>query len=54
MKFLCDRFGYQRDDIVLLTDDAQNPRQVPTGQNIRAAMNWLISGAQPNDSLFFH
>lgn len=29
-------------------------RQQPTRQNILEAMAWLVSGAQPNDSLFFH
>ena len=70
-------FGYQPDDIVMLTDDATNPRQQPTKDNIVStsftdgyfliywrtrnwvilkinAMQWLVRGAQPNDSLFFH
>lgn len=38
----------------MLTDDASNPRQVPTVQNIVQAMQWLVTGASPNDSLFFH
>lgn len=29
-------------------------RQQPTRQNILEAMRWLVAGAQPNDSLFFH
>jgi metacaspase-1 len=53
-RFLCTQFGYSQDDIVLLTDDASNPRQIPTGENIIHAMQWLVSNAQPNDSLFFH
>ena len=28
------RFGYRQDDIVVLTDDSRNPRQVPTRANI--------------------
>lgn len=40
--------------MVMLTDDANNRRQVPTKQNILDAINWLVKGAQPNDSLFFH
>ncbi|KAI0671650.1 caspase domain-containing protein, partial [Trametes maxima] len=47
-------WGYREDDIVVLTDDATNPRQVPTKDNILAAMQWLVRDAQPNDSLFFH
>lgn len=38
----------------MLTDDAKDPRQQPTRQNILNAMQWLVSGAQPNDALFFH
>ncbi|KAJ3997413.1 peptidase C14, caspase domain-containing protein [Lentinula boryana] len=47
-------FGYKQQDIVMLTDDAQNPRQIPTRDNILQAMQWLVNNAQPNDSLFFH
>jgi len=53
-KFLIERYRYRPDDIVLLTDDARNPRQIPTRANIIQAMQWLVQGAQPNDSLFFH
>ncbi|KAJ3920169.1 peptidase C14, caspase domain-containing protein, partial [Lentinula edodes] len=53
-QFLCTHFGYKREDIVMLTDDAQNPRQRPTRDNILQAMQWLVNNAQPNDSLFFH
>ena len=27
-------YGYKQDDIVMLTDDASNPRQIPTRDNI--------------------
>ncbi|KXN84709.1 Metacaspase-1 [Leucoagaricus sp. SymC.cos] len=53
-RFLCSRFGYKTEDIVMLTDDAQNPRMKPTKDNIIQAMQWLVKGAAPNDSLFFH
>ncbi|EJU04567.1 peptidase C14 [Dacryopinax primogenitus] len=52
--FLCRQFGYQMDDIVMLTDDQSNPRSIPTRANILQAMQWLVRDAQPNDSLFFH
>ncbi|KAF5391666.1 hypothetical protein D9757_002371 [Collybiopsis confluens] len=52
--FLCTHFGYKENDIVMLTDDARNPRQIPTRDNIIQAMQWLVSNAQPNDALFFH
>ncbi|KAH8100814.1 caspase domain-containing protein [Cristinia sonorae] len=53
-RFLQERFGYKQEDIVVLTDDAQNPRQIPTKKNIIDAMQWLVRGAQPNDALFLH
>ncbi|KAJ7274358.1 peptidase C14, caspase domain-containing protein [Mycena haematopus] len=53
-RFLCSHFGYHMEDIVTLTDDAQNQRQQPTRENIITAMQWLVRGAAPNDSLFFH
>jgi hypothetical protein len=35
MVFRCaERFGYREEDIVMLTDDAKNPRQQPTKDNI--------------------
>lgn len=46
--------GYQQDDMVILTDDQQNPRSIPTRDNILRAMRWLVEGAQTNDSLFLH
>jgi hypothetical protein len=52
--FLIRQYGYKAGDVVMLTDDATNPRQKPTKQNIIDGMRWLVAGAQPNDSLFFH
>lgn len=36
--------------MILLRDDAQDPRLVPTRDNVLRAMQWLTNGAQPNDS----
>jgi hypothetical protein len=47
-------FHYKPENIVMLTDDSQNPMQNPTKQNILQAMQWLVRDARPNDSLFFH
>ncbi|ROW06811.1 hypothetical protein VMCG_04021 [Cytospora schulzeri] len=52
--FLMESYHYKREDMVILTDDQANPVLQPTKQNILRAMNWLVSGAQPNDSLFLH
>lgn len=53
-KMLQQMYGYKEDDIVMLTDDSQNPRAIPTKANMIAAMQWLVRGAQTNDSLFLH
>ncbi|KAG8686199.1 Ca(2+)-dependent cysteine protease [Ceratobasidium sp. 423] len=53
-EFLTGQFGYKKEDIVKLTDDATNPQQMPTRENILKAMQWLVKDAKPNDSLFFH
>jgi len=52
--FLIERFGYKREDMVILTDDQRDPRMQPTRENMLRAMNWLVGGAQPHDALFFH
>lgn len=52
--YLNGNFGYAREDMVILTDDQQNPMSQPNKQNILRAMHWLVKDAKPNDSLFFH
>ncbi|KAI0397493.1 caspase domain-containing protein [Xylariaceae sp. FL0594] len=52
--YLVEHFGYKREDMVILTDDQQNPMSQPTKQNLLRAMHWLVKDARPNDSLFFH
>lgn len=52
--FLTERYGYRREDMVILTDDQPNPIGHPTKANILRAMHWLVNGAQPHDSLFLH
>ena len=52
--YLVEHYGYRREDMVILTDDQQNPLSQPTKQNILRAMHWLVKDARPNDSLFFH
>lgn len=53
-KFLMEHHNYKAEDMVVLTDDSRNPRQLPTRANMIQAMQWLVHGAQPNDALFFH
>ncbi|KAF9559139.1 peptidase C14 [Agrocybe pediades] len=52
--FLMSTYGYELEDIVILTDDATDPSSMPTRENIIQGMHWLVRDAQPGDSLFFH
>ena len=47
-------FGYKREDMVILTDDSNDPNTIPTRANILQAMQWLVNDAQQNDALFLH
>ncbi|KAH9058346.1 caspase domain-containing protein [Lactarius vividus] len=50
--FLHDSFGFEWRHMKILTDD--QPGSLPTEANIRAAMRWLVRGAEPDDALFFY
>jgi hypothetical protein len=47
-------FGYQRENMVILSDDQQHPLSQPTKANILQAMHCLTKDAQSNDSLVFY
>ncbi|XDG07326.1 hypothetical protein ABKA04_006941 [Annulohypoxylon sp. FPYF3050] len=49
-----ERYGYKREDMIILTDDQQDPILIPNKANILRAMQWLVSNARPNDALFLH
>ncbi|KAJ1847641.1 Ca(2+)-dependent cysteine protease [Coemansia sp. RSA 2706] len=54
-KFIIEHFGFREEDMVILTDNQRNnPRRLPTHENILKAMKWLVSDARMNDSFFFH
>jgi metacaspase-1 len=52
-KFLVQRFGFSTQNMIVLTDDARDPRKMPTRANVLAAIDWLVVGAAAGDSLFF-
>lgn len=54
MKRFLNWYGFQDDDMVVLTDDQISPVSQPTRANMIRAMQWLVKDAQPQDSLFFH
>ncbi|KAG2032334.1 caspase domain-containing protein [Suillus americanus] len=53
-RFLMSNWGYKNGDIVMLVDDTDISRQMPTRRNILDAMRWLVKDAHPHDALFFH
>jgi len=54
MERLIKTRGFQASNIKVLTDDKRCESLRPTRKNILEGMQWLVEGAQPNDSLFFH
>ncbi|KAJ4716879.1 metacaspase 1 [Melia azedarach] len=55
MRFLLkETLGFPSDCIFVLTEEEVNPQRIPTKQNLRAALRWLVQDCQPGDSLLFH
>ncbi|XP_020593056.1 metacaspase-1-like [Phalaenopsis equestris] len=52
--FLCEKFQFTDDSILVLTEEERDPRRIPTKENIRAAIRWLVWGNRHGDSLVFH
>ncbi|KAI9457643.1 caspase domain-containing protein [Lactarius psammicola] len=53
-RFLIEKYRYSRSNIIVLTDDATNPRMQPTRKNMLNAMRWLVEDACPDDALVMH
>eukprot|EP01071_Lankesteria_metandrocarpae_P005848 Lankesteria_metandrocarpae@DN4144_c0_g2_i1.p1 len=55
-KMVTSLFGFpdRPDSMVVLVDDATDPRLQPTRSNMMSAIDWLVHGAQSGDILFFH
>jgi len=51
-ELLTEVYGFQDDDIVMLTDD-QGDEKKPTLNNMRQGLRWLVAGAGPGDVLFW-
>lgn len=48
-----EHYSFMGEDMVLLTDDQEDTRKMPTKANIRSSLQWLTAGARPGDTLFF-
>ncbi|KAJ1309142.1 hypothetical protein OPQ81_004815 [Rhizoctonia solani] len=57
-RFLVDHFGYEEENIRVLTDSESSRGEIgealPTRKNIVGYIRWLVEDAEPDDSLFFH
>lgn len=55
MKYLLmNKFQFPESSILMLTEEETDPYRIPTLQNMRMALFWLVQGCQPGDSLLFH
>ncbi|KAF9591718.1 hypothetical protein IFM89_006064 [Coptis chinensis] len=52
--FLMEKLGFPNDTILILTENERDPYRIPTKQNIRMALQWLVQGCRSGDSLVFH
>ncbi|XP_002525861.3 metacaspase-1-like [Ricinus communis] len=52
--FLVEKLGFPNDSILILTEDETSPVKIPTKENMRLALRWLVQGCQAGDSLVFH
>ncbi|CAA0807335.1 Metacaspase-1 [Striga hermonthica] len=52
--FLNQRAGFPSESILVLTEESLDPSLIPTKNNIRKALQWLVQGCQAGDSLVFH
>ncbi|KAI4324887.1 hypothetical protein MLD38_030331 [Melastoma candidum] len=55
MKYLLvNRFRFPESSILMLSEEEADPLRHPTKHNMRMAMQWLVQGCRPGDSLVFH
>eukprot|EP00429_Kryptoperidinium_foliaceum_P073114 CAMPEP_0176220004 /NCGR_PEP_ID=MMETSP0121_2-20121125/19000_1 /TAXON_ID=160619 /ORGANISM="Kryptoperidinium foliaceum, Strain CCMP 1326" /LENGTH=498 /DNA_ID=CAMNT_0017559183 /DNA_START=23 /DNA_END=1519 /DNA_ORIENTATION=- len=53
MDVLKEHFGYEDDNIMLLTEDQDDDSKLPTKANMIAGFEWLMDGAEAGDEIFF-
>lgn len=51
---LINKFNFPAENILMLNEEETDHYRIPTIQNIRMAIQWLVAGCQPGDSLVFH
>ncbi|KAJ3040408.1 Ca(2+)-dependent cysteine protease [Rhizophlyctis rosea] len=53
-QWLTANYPFAPQEVLILTDDQQDPSRIPTRANILNAFKWLVNGAQSGDAFFLH
>ncbi|MFS7985702.1 hypothetical protein Hanom_Chr11g01001681 [Helianthus anomalus] len=53
-QLLVNKLGFPNASILVLTEEESDRSRIPTKRNIQAALQWLVRGCQPGDSLMFY
>ncbi|KAI7741299.1 hypothetical protein M8C21_009366 [Ambrosia artemisiifolia] len=53
-QLLINKLGFPSASILVLTEEESDRSRIPTKRNIQAALQWLVRGCQPGDSLMFY
>eukprot|EP00401_Gymnodinium_catenatum_P041233 CAMPEP_0117559332 /NCGR_PEP_ID=MMETSP0784-20121206/53305_1 /TAXON_ID=39447 /ORGANISM="" /LENGTH=419 /DNA_ID=CAMNT_0005356705 /DNA_START=202 /DNA_END=1461 /DNA_ORIENTATION=+ len=53
MDIITTHFGFPKEQVLLLTEDQNDASKMPTCENIRKGLSWLLSDAVEGDKLFF-
>jgi len=55
MKYLLmTKFSFPEDSIIVLTEEEEDSKRIPTRQNMQRWMRWLVQDCRAGDSLVFH
>jgi len=53
LRVLTEQFGFEPENILMLSEDQDDDAKLPTKANIQAGFAWLFDGASGGDELFF-
>ncbi|KAK1569273.1 hypothetical protein Q3G72_034729 [Acer saccharum] len=51
---LINYFGFLEDNLLILTEEKDDPKVIPTKNNIEKGLQWLVEGCSDGDSLVFY
>ncbi|XP_076915541.1 metacaspase-1-like [Bidens hawaiensis] len=53
-QLLVNKLGFPNASILILTEEESDRSRIPTKRKIQEALQWLVQGCQPGDSLLFY